>query len=302
MTKYKNATGLKALIDSHEKERLENSIIKMDKPYLETERVLVGDDPAVMWDIVNHVLDCKDIFVSAGDDRLAPVLPEKIMATFRPAIQITDPRERAYFLDADGVMREMKCEIRQEIKPGFVKQTTKRGNGATAADSTMDRMEQASKLIGFGFNIFAVGDDKLRKELMERLTSIPRPVQRMISQRVRIPYHPEGDENVRIELAVEPVHVGQTFTGFTWEQPKIDLEIKIGPTGKEARHALLAREEQRLLGMFPILRSQLKSSPTPGFDAIQDDMRKAAVRARFDAIRPDDQWWKDSAFTLGRAA
>ncbi len=302
MTKHKNATGLKALIDSHEKERLENSIIKIEKAYLETERVLVGDDPALMWDIVNHVVNCNDVFVSASDDRLAPILPIGINATFRPAMQITDPRERAYFLDADGVMREMKCEIRQEIKPGFVKQTTKRGNGATAADSTMDRMEQASKLVGFGFNIFAVGEDKLRKELMENLTSMPRPVQRMISQRVRYAYHPEGNPDVRIELAVEPVHVGQTFTGFTWQQPKIDLEIKIGPTGKEARHALLAREEQRLLSTFTDLRPQLKSSPTPGFDAIQDDMRKDKFRARFDAIRPDEQWWKDQAFVLDLAA
>ncbi len=300
MTKEKH--GLKALIDSHEKERLENSIIKIEKPYLETERVLIGNDPAVMWDIVNHVIECKDIFVSASDDRLAPLLPADMNAVFRPAMQITDPRERAYFLDADGVMREMKCEIRQEIKPGFVKQTTKKGNGATAADSTMDRMEQASKLVGFGFNIFAVGDDKLRKELMERLTTMPRPVQRMISQRVRIPYHPMGNPDVRIEMAVEPVHVGQTFTGFIWKQPKIDLEIKIGPSCKDARHALLAQEEERLLSIFPDLKPQLKSSPTPGFEVIRDEMCKDAVRARFEAIRPDQQWWKDQDFILKLAA
>lgn len=302
MTKQKQQQGLKALIDSHQKQRLVDSIIKIEKPYLETERVLVADDTALMWEVVAHVLNCKDVFVSAGDERLAPSLPPGMEAIFRPSSQITDPRERAYFLDADGIMREMKCEIRQEVKPGFVKQTTKKGNGATAADSTMDRLEQASKLVGFGFNIFAVGDEKLRKALMDNLTSMPRPVQRMISQRVRIPYYPEGNPDVRIEMAIEPVHIGQTFTGFIWQQPKIDLEIKIGPVGKEARHALLAREEERLLSTFPVLRPQLKSSPTPGFDAIQSEMHSAAIRARFNAIRPDEQWWKDADFRCGLAA
>lgn len=289
------------LVDQEEKKRLEEGIIKIEKPYLETERVLIGDDPHLMWEIVEHVNNCKDVFISASDERLAPTPPTGINAAFKPSIQITDPRERAYFLDAEGVLREMKCEIRQEIKPGFVKQTTKKGNGATAEDSTMDRMEQASKLMAFGFNIMAVGDKKLRATLIESLQSVPRPVQRMISQRVRIPYHPEGNPAIRIEMAIEPIHVGQTFTGFVWQQPKIDLEIKVGPEDKAARHALLAREEERLLSIFP-LRPQLKSSPTPGFDAIREDMKNSAVRARFEAIGPDERWWQDSRYALSIAA
>jgi hypothetical protein len=300
-TMIKDKAAFKHHIDHHAKKRFEDDIIKIEKPYLETERVLIGDSPALMWEIVDHVNNCKDIFVSASDSRIAPILPQGINVAFKPAIEITDPRERAYFLDAEGVLREMKCEVRQEIKPGFVKQTTKRGNGATKADSTMDRMEQASKLIRFGFNIFAVGDKKLRESLLENLQSVPRPVQRMISQRVRIPYHPEGNPDIRIEMAIEPIHVGQTFTGFVWQQPKIDLEIKVGPVDKDARHALLAREEERLLAIFP-LRPQLKSIPTPGFDAIREDMEDAAVRARFHAIRPDERWWLDSAYALTLAA
>lgn len=300
MTKEKQ--GLKALIDSYEKARLENSIIKMDKPYLETERVLIADSTDLMDAIIEHVLNCKDVFVATKDTALAPVLPEGVKARFRRPMQVTEERERVYFLDANGVLRSKKCEVRQQINPDYIKQTTKRGNGATAEDSTMDRMEQASKLVGFGFNIFAVGDEKLRRELMQDLTMIPRPVQRMISQRVRIPYHPEGDERIRIEMAIEPTHVGQTFTGFVWEQPKIDLEIKSGPTIKEARHALLAREQARLMSIFSDLRPQLKSSPTPGFEAIESDLHNPRVRALFEAIAPNQQWWKDDNFGLHLAA
>jgi hypothetical protein len=281
--------------------QLKDGIIKVEKPYLETERVLIADSGDLMWQIVDHVKNCRDTFVSANDARISPVMPKGVQAAFHEPIQITAPRERAYFLDGEGVLREKKCEIRQEIKPGFVKQTTKKGNGATSEDSTMDRMEQASKLVGFGFNILAIGDKKLREELIETLHSVPRPVQRMISQRVRLPYYPEGNPDILIEMAIEPIHVGQTFTGFVWEQPKIDLEIKMGPEDKAARHALLAREEERLLSIFP-LNPQLKSSPTPGFDAIQSEMGNKDVRARFESIGTAERWWLDSAYDLTLAA
>ena len=304
MTK-RTSTNLRDFIDAAEKQRLKDSIIEVKKPYLETERVLVAEGdkgPDLIREIIRHVQNCQQEFVSPDHPDLAPQLPLEESFNYMTPIEITAPRERFYYLDREGVLRELKTEIRQEQKNGFVKQTTKEGNGATPEDSTMDRMEQASKLKGFGFNVFAVGDSNLRGRLLDSLQSVPKRVQRMISQRVRIPYHPDGNPNIVIEMALEPLHVGQTFTGFVWRRPKIDLEIKLGPKNKMDRHALLAHEENRLLGKFDLTK-QLKSSPTPGFNAIQTALEEdPGVREQFDALDDNTKWWKDSAKLVPIAA
>ena len=159
----------------------------------------------------------------------------------------------------------------------------------------MDRWEQKSKLTGgFGFNIYAIGDKAARERALQELTSYPKLAERLISQRIRIPYFPEGNRDLEIELALEPVHCGETFTGFTWQYHKIDIEIKKGPDKSQQalRHAILAREEERLMSTFPLTRQRV-SSATPGFDAIMEDLRTARHSNAFDKMGVNEQWWKD---------
>ena len=132
----------------------------------------------------------------------------------------------------------------------------------------------------------------IRDRLMAEATSQGKPVLRMISQRERIPYHPEGNPDILIEMALEPIHVGETFTGHRWQLPKIDLEIKIGPDKDGLRHSLLAFEQKRLCKIFP-LKQQLVSSPTEGFEAIAEAMETDAGRAAFDKLKTREKWWEE---------
>jgi len=285
-------TGLQAFLDEAEKLRLQEDIVEIKKPRLETERVLVGESPKLVHEIIRHVQDCQQIFVTAEHPDLAPTIPPEFDVFFEFPTERTAPRERAYFLDRDGYMREIMCEVRQEAWHGGYKQTTKLGKGGTRYDPTMDRMEQRSKTCGFGFNVYAIGDEDAQVSILRNASSLVKPVLRMVSQRTRIPYHPEGNPNIEIEMALEPIHFGETFTGYKWFVPKIDLEIKIVPENYTTamRHSLMAREEERIMSIFPLKR-QLKSSPTPGFDEISNSMQNAAIRQRFDTMAVDEKWW-----------
>ncbi len=297
------AQSLEALIDKTEKRRLMREIVEAKKPVLESERVLNADNPKLIHDIIRHVENCKTSFVTPDDPRLAPLLPRGMEVPYMMPTEVTAPRERYYFLDESGYLRQINCEVRQESKQGLYKQTTKVGEGGNKYDSTMDRMEQASKILTFGFNAYAIADEHVRDDILRNLTSVPKPSLRMISQRVRIPYHPEGNPDLLIEMALEPLHVGQTFTGYAWQSPKIDLEIKVGPPDSEKtlRHSILAREEERLLSIFPLTR-QLRSSPTRGFEEIKDALHNPKVRDRFRSLGATEQWGRNPQYAMGLVA
>ena len=287
--------GLTAQLDKATRRRLESDIKEIRKPFFESERVLVTDSAKIIREIARHVQSCTKVFVTPDKPQFAPVLPAGLDFDYLPMQEITAPRERPYCLDRDGRLRALKVEVRQEVKNGSVVQTTKVGNGASSLDSTMDRWEQKS-ILGdrFGFNVFAIGDDKARANILESLESYPKNVLRLISQRIRIPYHPEGNPDLLIELALEPLHCGETFTGHVWHTHKIDVEIKKGPSKAQTalRHSILAREEERLMGIFPLTR-QLVSSASPGFDAIMEDMAKDKHRSAFDRLDDKKPWWLD---------
>lgn len=267
------------------------------RPYLESERVLIvdgknGPDKSnLINEIIRHIHDSPDIFVTCDQPGVAPVLPPGISAEFVPPIQITAPRQRIYFMDLECRLRKI-CEVRQELRPdGMYKQTVKTGNGATKADSTMDRYEQASTLLASGFNICAIRDKETRDAILDGLISLPKPVLRIISQRTRVSYYPKGDRSTVVEVALEPVLIGQTFTGFIWQEPKIDLEIKKGPEEREARHEILRREEERLMELFP-LKKQLRSTPSPGLDKVAEALRTSSIHRKvLRMMELDAQWW-----------
>lgn len=293
--------GMLALLGEDEIKRLEKDVVEVKPAVLETERVLNAETPQIIRDIIRHVQDCKKDFVTPDHVKFAPVLPKGIDFEYMVPVEVTDPRERPYFIDIDGVLRRLDCDVRQQQeRNGRYKQTTKVGKGGTAGDSTMDRMEQASRVLSFGFNVFAIGDKEVRSQILKNVTSLVKPGLRMVSQRVRIPYHPEGNEDLLIEMALEPLHFGQTFTGFWWQNPKIDLEIKYGPKEKAVRHAILAREERRLMDTFPLTR-QLQSSPTPGFEEIEDALRNPDRRRQFEKMGVSEQWWKEVRIPAGAA-
>lgn len=286
---------LQRLMAKEDKIRLKRSILEIKEPVLETEKVLNAESASIILEIIRYVQNCKTIFVTPDHPDFAPRMPAGIKALPMMPSETTYLRERPYFLDADGYLREIDCDVRQERKNGVIKQTTKVGKGGTSHDSTMDRMEQASRILSFGFNVYAIGDRAVQRDILDNVRSLIKPGLRMVSQRVRIPYHPEGNPHLLIELALEHLHFGETFTGFVWERPKIDLEIKRGPKKKALRHAILAREEERLLSLFPLTR-QLQSSPTPGFEEIADSMHRPSIRARFERMGVSEEWWNDEEF------
>lgn len=288
---------LEDLLTKAEKKRLQKDIVERKQPILESERVLNAATPELIRDIKRHVENCKTEFVTPDHPDLAPLLPPGVGEDYTVPTEITAPRERYYLMDFEMYLRKLKCDVRQEYQKGYYKQTTKVGDGGTKYDSTMDRMEQASKLMSFGFNAYAIADEDVREDILHNLVSVPKPPLRMISQRIRIPYHPEGNPDLLIEMALEPLHVGQTFTGFFWQAPKIDLEIKVGPCAKKKtlRHAILAREEERLMSTFPLTR-QLKSSPTIGFEELADSLHKPSVRDRFHQLGVNERWGRDAEF------
>lgn len=293
----KEPLGLKEILSAAEKRRQQDDILEMKKPYLESERVLYAENTRTIHEISRHVKACDKVFVTPDHPDLAPILPAGFGTKFKVPTDVTPPRERAYFQDRGFLMRDLQCEVRQEFRIDGYKQTTKVGGNATKIDPTMDRMEQASKLLSFGFNVYAIGDKQVRDALLSQATSQGKPVLRMISQRERIPYHPEGDPDILIEMALEPIHVGETFTGHRWLLPKIDLEIKIGPDKEGLRHSLLAFEQKRLCKIFP-LKQQLFSSPTEGFEAIEAAMETDAGRSAFDKLKTREKWWEEGTAPL----
>ncbi len=294
--KKKEPVGLRTLLSSDERNQLRSEVLEKKDPYLESERVLVAQNQRVIQQIIDHVKECERRFVTREKANIAPVLPDRYLSRmeFQVPTEITPPRERAYFQDRHFFLRSLEAEVRQEPRLGAYKQTTKIGSGgATSTDSTLDRMEQASRITGFGFNVYAIGDKDLRNKLLEKSPTLIKPVLRMVSQRERICYHPNGDPDVLIEMALERIHVGQTFNGFAWSKPKIDLEIKMGPEEKGMRHSILAREEKRLRELFgSALTKELASSPTPGFEALEEFLSTDKGRAAFDALETRAKWWE----------
>lgn len=288
-------TSLTALYAPEVRKGLQDGVKDQKKTILESERVFTADTAAQIHQVIAHVKACEDVFVTADHPDRTPPIPGSGEEVFETPFQRTDPRLRVYYLDREGILRALDIEVRQEIKKkNGIKQTTKVGRGGTEADPTLDRFEQASMIHRFGFNMFALHDQHLAARIDASVKSIPKPVLYMVSQRYRFEYHPEGNPDELIEIALEPIHKGQTLDGFIWGMPKIDIEIKNGPDQDELRHALLKREEERLLNLFPFLKRQLHSSPTPGFNHILGELEggNTAVIEAIDEMDPGSTWWQ----------
>ncbi|GEM_PF-1920092 len=246
--------------------------------------------------IYRHVCKCPDEFVTADHPDHAPVLPPGVNEKFDTPAERTAPRERLYFVDAALRIRAHKLEARQELRPYGVKQTVKIGNGATHKKPTLDRVELQSKLTRIGANLDAVDDKAIAKKDNKWLRktfsdSDLKPAFRVITQRLRVSYHPEGDQSVLIELACDIVLVGETMFGDVWRDPKLEIEIKepkdLSP--KEAAR-ILDEEEQRFVKRFDLER-QLESNAVMGYERLKEKLLTPAGQLAFKNLKLDEPWW-----------
>lgn len=266
-------------------------IVTVGPAYRESERIFHIDSMQSLKAIRHRVESCEHEFVTENHPDFAPQIPQGLGSLqFLPPREVTPPRLRIYYDTLDGALRRLGVEVRQERKAGKICQTVKVGHGGTAEDATLERLEQKSMLREWGFNPLAIRMDQTRDTVLKEVQALPRPVLYMVSQRIRISYHPCGHSGNLIELALEPVHYGQTFTGVCWNACKLEIEIKKGPDDPACRQALLDAEQDRFMRHFPgVLTPVYESSATPGMDALGKASGDPSVRAAFDGlgVRPD---------------
>lgn len=242
-------------------------ILKIEPSYHERERKYVTRKKGDLSAILKHVLNANDEFVTTDHPDFIPYgLPKKIRKGVLTPRQVTLVRERVYYMDTELKALFNDVEIRQEAKTKYpVKQTIKTGHKGSDSDHTLDRWEHPAKLTGFGPTLDAIEDPDVKSQLQSLFdAAVFIPALRMVSQRTRLSYHPEGNRDIEIEMAFDLILWGQTVFGYEWKEPKIELELVKGANDKSEAQKILDIEEARLLGSFP-LKSVLHSNPTPGF-------------------------------------
>jgi hypothetical protein len=269
-------------------------IIKIEAPYRERERKYTPVRDGELAEIMQHVLRCQDIFVTMDHERFQPQnLPDHLTRRIAIPREITALRERVYYADPALSILDHDIEIRQEAKIKYpVKQNIKVGHGANASDPTLDRVEHSAKLRRYGANLDAVDDLTLKGKLHTLFNDTQLvPVIRMVSQRTRLIYFPEGNPDIEIEMAFDSVLWGQCFDGFTWEEPKIEIELVKGADNDEQAKAILDHEERRLLQVFP-LNPVYHSNPTPGMEHLRERLGSSKkVRRQIKSLKPRQFWW-----------
>lgn len=297
-------------------------ITSSEKPVVETECLLFSNAPRLVDGVLQAVLEGSPGYTLLSDPTLVPPLPRASMPqpAFRPPLETTPVRQRVYCADSGGVLAALGLEVRLEERKGgkgsawcqtakWIEPISKEGGAfpESCAVPVFHRMEQKAILAQFGFNPYALRPRALRERVLEAaFVDRPRPVLCLTSQRTRLCYHPDGDTATLIELAAEPSHVGVTFSGFSWQAPKLELEIKKGPDNPHARTALLCREVHRLQSLAeriapcaPPLRPSTHSSAAPGFAAVAAVLATAQGRRDFAAIDP--RAWPPLAVWIARA-
>lgn len=289
-------------------------IIETEKPYIERERKfvpVVPDDIArkgpeaiaayktrKLLLIADHVRLATDTFVTADHPDFAPVIPGALNdVDFMAAFERTRPRERIYYIDAELSAQKRAVEFRQETHRNYgVKQTIKIGRMTGSdtgkdGDTTLNRLEIHAKLTGPGVVLGAVDDERERRRLRRHFKEAAlKPGFRLVSQRIRIPYHPEGDKNVMIELACDYILYGETMFGKCWHDPKLEIEIIKGPADEAACRKILEREEKRIMDEFDMV-AQPESNADLGYQRLAPDLATKAGRQAFERMGAREVWW-----------
>lgn len=287
-------------------------VIDTEEPYIERERKLVpvvpadvaarGEFAAAAYKqrklllIADHVRLATDVYVTADHPDIAPAVPAALGDIhFRAPFEEINPREYIYFVDADMKVRKYATEFRQAAHPIHgVKQNIKIGReveNRRPDDITLNRLEMRAKVTGYGPVFAAVEDDRERRWLRRHFNEAAlKPAFRLGTQRIRIPYHPEGDTGVKIELACVHTLFGETVFGKVWSDPKLEIEIKKGPEDEAACRRILEREQQRIMDEFD-MAPNVQSNAEVGYDRLLPDLQSAQGRRVFDRLGPREIWW-----------
>jgi hypothetical protein len=286
-------------------------VIDTEESYIERERKLVpvvppdiaarGEAQVAAYKrrklllIADHVRMATDIYVTADHPDFAPAVPAALGdVDFRAPLEEVNPREYIYFADAQMKVKKFATEFRQAAHPiNGIKQNIKIGRDVARRpdDITLNRLEMRAKVTEYGPVFAAVEDEKERNWLRRHFKeSALKPVFRLGTQRIRIPYHPDGDAAVKIELACVHTLFGETIFGKVWSDPKLEIEIKKGPEDEAACRRILEREQQRIMDEFD-MAPQFQSNAEVGYDRLLPDLQSPQGQRVFERLGPRENWW-----------
>jgi len=251
----------------------------------ERECKLDASSDAVITRVKDYVLSHPKIFMPVTKGSLLGV-PKSLK--FATPFEVTEPRIRLYWDDVNLTAQKNGIEIRQEPRPkGGIKQMVKVAGGAGPAKGVvMDRMEHSANLDHFGLDFDEIKDPDLRRHLKKLFgRKILKPVICMVSQRMKLNYHPGGDKKVLIELGLDAPCKGYVFDGYSWNNPQIELELVTGTNTK-----ILEREAALLQKLFK-LAPTTSSKPAVGFRHLQTLLATPQGKKAFSAHNGGVIWW-----------
>lgn len=244
-------------------------LLSVDPPYLEIERKYDLPNIQTLKKLYAYIRRDSEGFVTYNDPPFLPNLPKEHDLQFEIPLEITNARQRLYYDTEDLIGFKNGIELRQELRTNkTIKQVIKTYEDYGSGYATLVRPEYSSVLSEPGINFKGVSDKVNRKMISGLFEGKPlKPLICMTSQRIRFLYHPDGNSNTQLELALDQV-VGECCNGHHWTFFQLELEVVTGPRKMKTIDALLDKEEKRLISLFPLTRN-LESKPTPGFNVLK---------------------------------
>jgi|GEM_PF-6176653 len=259
-----------------------------DTAYHEIEFKLDADCDDTLREAMAWVQKSPRIFMPLKD----PV-PRIMEGRLLPSFERTRGRVRRYFDSVDLDLFKNGIEIRQEAREkGGYKQMVKIDRPDNSSDDMMDRDEYPGVCHKIGVDFDEVEDKLIRRRLMNDYGGLKlKPLVVMVSQRLRLKYHPEGDTGIEIEAAFDVPCCGFALNKYVWEAPEMELEIIKGPEKHAAALALLEREAARFKKFG--LKRTATSKPTPGFAGMGEFLKGREGQKAFKNLKLDQEWWMD---------
>ena len=189
---------------------------------------------------------------------------------------------RFYFDDRDlngfhnGTEFRIEGPRKKELQWPF-KQVIKLAESLAAETSsdTLSRQEYVSKLKELVPSLKGLDKDVRAKLLkifnVKRMKDLALlPLVRIDSQRWKMLYHPDGDPESQLEIALDILY-GQTIAGFSWETHQVEIEVKEGTSD------VLEQEVQFLKCSFSTLVPDVQSKPYPGFISLYGILQQGGL-------------------------
>lgn len=227
---------------------------------------------------IRHYILTNPHYTHANDPKLLPSWLAGM--AFTPAHEKSAVRYRTYFDTVEFNAFDQGVEIRVESNgdgtSGPYKQMVKIAMPGTVP-GIMDRMEYQGKISGPvpDLSLIKDGNAEVLKDIF-KVKSLGKlslyPLLQIATQRWKSTYHPNGDRNTRIEVALDAGR-GMTCAGQSWDLFQLELELLRGDP------ACLELERARLLYVFNYLTAESRSKPSTGMDFLRPLMARADVKA-----------------------